>query len=157
HGQCNQCSSLVETKRERLLHINVAPRLQTRFGNGKMAFRWGAHVNDVRLGLAEHFGQVAKMLLDGKSLGKLPRHEQLPVTNPHNFASLDPLDLRAVVISNLATSHDGSPKHSALHFGRLQSSSLILPRWAPGVSNRSFSVLYCCNKSSSNWRPIFCG
>src|SRR6267378_6461686 len=117
-----------------------------------MAFRWGANVNDVRLGLAEHFGQVAKMLFDGESFGKLPRHEQLPVTNPHNFASLDPLDLRAVVISNLATSHDGYFKHSALHFGRPQSTSLILPRWALGVSNLSPSIWHCCIESSSNWR-----
>ena len=93
-----------------------------------MAFRRRADVNDVRLGLAEQFGQVAKTLFDGEPLGELPCHEDLPVTNTHNFASLDPLDLQAVVVGNLATSHDGHLKHPELQFGRPQSSALILPR-----------------------------
>src|SRR6267378_1989108 len=72
YGQCNQCLSLVDAKREWLLHIDVAPRLETLFGNGEMAFRRSADVDNVRQGLAEHHGQVAKMCFEGEPLGELP-------------------------------------------------------------------------------------
>ena len=83
-------------------------------------------MNDIRLRLAEHLGQVVEVGSDRESFGELVRHQQFPITNPYNFTALNPLDLRAVVISNLAASHDGYFKHSGPHFDRPQSSSLAL-------------------------------
>src|SRR5689334_14898250 len=97
--QLNQYPSVVEAEREWLLYVHVVASFQAFFGNCKVAL-WGrTHVNDVRLRLAEHLRQIAKICFDWESLGDLPRHEQLPIAYSDNFTAFNPLNLRAMVIS----------------------------------------------------------
>src|SRR5271165_4732857 len=122
-GDCNQRSGIVLAEREWFLHIDVAAPIQAKPGDIEMAIRRSRDMHNVGLGVAKEFPQVAEMLFDGEPLVELLRHQRLPVTDADNLASLDPLNLRRMIVGDLAAAHDGDLKHRALRSGTLQSSA----------------------------------
>src|SRR5215469_2908729 len=88
----------------------MAAGFQAKLRDTKMALRRSAHMNDIRLH-REELLQVIEILLDWRSRVKLARHERLAIADPHNLAAFNPLNLRCVVIGNLAASNNGSLQH----------------------------------------------
>src|SRR5215469_5048285 len=107
----NQRAGVNLGERERLFHIDVASSFQAELCNLQVVGRRGGDVDDIRLGFAQQFPQVAEALLDVKPLEQLTRHERLAVADRRNLATLDPLDLRCMVVCNLAASDNRDLKH----------------------------------------------
>jgi len=128
-----QRACVILRQREGLLYVDVASCFQANLRDSKMALRRGAHMDNVWSHLAEELMHLAEMLLDRKALAKLARHERLAVANTHDLAALNPLDLRRVVIGNLAGSDNGYFQH----FGESQWSTVAArqaSRWRLNAS-----------------------
>src|SRR6266571_2546895 len=92
-GECNKSFGLFCVECDWLLHVDVASAFQAKSGNIEVAFRRRRDVNNVWPGITQEFRQVAEIPFDRKPLVELPCHQRLPVTDPHDLASPDPLDL----------------------------------------------------------------
>src|SRR5207245_10456840 len=106
-GECNKYLGLLRVECDWLLHIDVASPFQAKPSNIEMAFRRRGDVNHVWPSVTQKFSQVGEIPFDREPLVELPCHQPLPVTDPNDLASLDPLDLRRMSIGDLAASHDG--------------------------------------------------
>src|ERR1035441_6831982 len=134
----------------------MAARLQTKFRDVIMAVRWCTYMDNARTSFMEKLLQVAEILLDSKPLTKLARHEGLGVTDADNLAAFDPLNLRGMIIGDLAAAHDGHFKHGVLRSGRLQSSGLTRRRWTPSAPIPGATLVWHCYTAfSSSSRAIF--
>ena len=112
-------------------------------------------MNDVWLGLTQHFGQIAKIPLNRKPFIQLLCHQRFPITGRDDLASLDPADLGSMRFCNLPTSYDGNFKHDFLASGTLRNDASIPPPWALVASNPTeLSVFHCCNESSARQPAI---
>jgi hypothetical protein len=119
-GKCDELSHLALVDRKRLLYIYVTTGLKTLLREAEVALRWRCDVHNVRLRFRQQNIQIAKVLLDGKPLADLARHEWFAIADSYNFAVFDSLNLLGVVVGNLSTSHDRYFKHGTLLQGTPQ-------------------------------------
>src|SRR6266542_3623181 len=101
-----------------------------------MTFRRGRDMHHVRTPFSKKLAQVAEMPFDAKSLVQLLRHQFFTVTNRHDFATLNPLDLRRVRVGDLSTSDYPNLKHGDWLPDRLRSTASGPRRWRRLATNR---------------------
>src|SRR6267143_6939864 len=92
-------------------------------------------------------------MFDAETLIQLFGHQRLAVTNAHDLAARDPLDLGGVSIGDFAAPHDGSFKHGFGVCDSFQNNAARL-RWsAPfGSSPDDSSASRWCTGSFSRKR-----
>src|SRR5437867_2424481 len=79
-----------------------------------MTLRRCRDLNDIRLSPAQECIEVAIVAPHRVPVIKLPRHQRLTVTDPHDLTALDPQYLRSMRIRDLAAPDDGDFKHVVL-------------------------------------------
>src|SRR3974377_2399871 len=122
-----------------------------------MTLRRRRDVHNVGSGLIEEFRHVAEALFDREPFTQLFGHQRPPIAYGRDLTILNALDLRGVLIRDLAASDDGDPKHSFHPRGSSQKSAAIPLRSIPAApSPGGSSVSHCYSWSSSNKRAIAC-
>src|SRR5436190_21494927 len=113
----------------------MAPSLETRAPELKMALRRRGDMDHVRFGVSQKLIDIRIGVGDIEAFGQLRGHQLFAVTNAHDGSAWNALNLGSVRIRNLPATDYSNLRHASLCFGSFQNGGQAHLKTPRGASN----------------------